>query len=128
MQATGSITAEQRYYWRIALELKLRKSGRDTFQDFFESTPNAVVSQTCELFWIQAQQLRREIGGGLLDAIDRLTLDQQGPQQQPKDSGVGDRQWSRAYGHAALQDRGQTEPVNEVIDEGKGAEPLSQQR
>lgn len=93
-----------------------------------ESTPNAVVSQTCELFWIQAQQLRREIGGGLLDAIDRLTLDQQGPQQQPKDSGVGDRQWSRAYGHAALQDRGQTEPVNEVIDEGKGAEPLSQQR
>ena len=35
MQATGSMTAEQRYYWRIALELKLRKSGGDAFQDFF---------------------------------------------------------------------------------------------
>jgi len=29
------MTAEQRYYWRIALELKLRKSGGDAFQDFF---------------------------------------------------------------------------------------------
>ena len=32
--APGSMTAEQRYYWRIALELKLRKSGGDAFQEF----------------------------------------------------------------------------------------------
>lgn len=29
------ITAEQRYWWRIALELKLRKLSGDAFQDFF---------------------------------------------------------------------------------------------
>lgn len=29
------MTAEQRYWWRIALELKLRKSNGDAFQDFF---------------------------------------------------------------------------------------------
>ena len=35
MRALDSITDEQRYYWRIALELKLRKSPGDAFQDFF---------------------------------------------------------------------------------------------
>jgi hypothetical protein len=30
-------TANQRYYWRIALELKLRKSNSDAFQDFFST-------------------------------------------------------------------------------------------
>lgn len=29
------MTSEQRYWWRIALELKLRKSSGDAFQDFF---------------------------------------------------------------------------------------------
>ena len=29
------VTAEQRYWWRIALELKMRKSNGDAFQDFF---------------------------------------------------------------------------------------------
>jgi hypothetical protein len=29
------MTPEQRYWWRIALELKLRKSSGDAFQDFF---------------------------------------------------------------------------------------------
>jgi hypothetical protein len=31
------ITSEQRYWWRIALELKLRKSSGDAFQDFFST-------------------------------------------------------------------------------------------
>jgi hypothetical protein len=30
-----SLTAEQEYRWRIALELKMRKASGDTFQDFF---------------------------------------------------------------------------------------------
>ncbi|PPU67339.1 ABC-three component system protein [Xanthomonas pisi] len=30
-------TASERYYWRIALELKLRKSNSDAFQDFFST-------------------------------------------------------------------------------------------
>jgi hypothetical protein len=30
-------TASQRFYWRIALELKLRKSNSDGFQDFFST-------------------------------------------------------------------------------------------
>ncbi len=30
-------TAPQRFYWRIALELKLRKSNSDAFQDFFST-------------------------------------------------------------------------------------------
>lgn len=36
---TGSdfFTPTQRYYWRIALELKLRKSNSDAFQDFFST-------------------------------------------------------------------------------------------
>jgi len=29
------LNAEQRYWWRIALELKLRKSSGDAFQAFF---------------------------------------------------------------------------------------------
>jgi hypothetical protein len=29
------MTSEQRYWWRIALELKLRKCNSDAFQDFF---------------------------------------------------------------------------------------------
>lgn len=37
MEQTESITAEQRYHWRIALELKLRKSHGDAFQDFFSN-------------------------------------------------------------------------------------------
>lgn len=32
-----SLTASQSYYWRIALELKLRKSNSDAFQDFFST-------------------------------------------------------------------------------------------
>jgi hypothetical protein len=32
------ITSEQQYWWRIALELKLRKSSGDAFQDFFSTT------------------------------------------------------------------------------------------
>ena len=31
------ISAEQRYWWRISLELKLRKSSGDAFQDFFST-------------------------------------------------------------------------------------------
>jgi hypothetical protein len=38
------ITSEQRYWWRIALELKLRKSSGDAFQDFFSSMMAAVHS------------------------------------------------------------------------------------
>lgn len=35
--AVDPFTAPQRYYWRIALELKLRKSNGDAFQDFFST-------------------------------------------------------------------------------------------
>lgn len=35
--AVDPFTASQRYYWRIALELKLRKSNSDAFQDFFST-------------------------------------------------------------------------------------------
>jgi hypothetical protein len=31
------MTPEQRYWWRVALELKLRKSSGDAFQDFFST-------------------------------------------------------------------------------------------
>jgi hypothetical protein len=31
------MSAEQRYWWRVALELKLRKSSGDAFQDFFSA-------------------------------------------------------------------------------------------
>jgi hypothetical protein len=31
------LTAEQRYWWRIALELKMRKCSGDAFQDFFSA-------------------------------------------------------------------------------------------
>jgi hypothetical protein len=31
------MTPEQRYWWRIALELKMRKSSGDAFQDFFST-------------------------------------------------------------------------------------------
>lgn len=37
MHAPDPFTATQRYYWRIALELKLRKSNSDAFQDFFSA-------------------------------------------------------------------------------------------
>ncbi|MDP2449556.1 MAG: hypothetical protein Q8M68_08555 [Polaromonas sp.] len=37
MHAPDPFTATQRYYWRIALELKLRKSNSDAFQDFFST-------------------------------------------------------------------------------------------
>jgi hypothetical protein len=37
MEQTESISAEQRYQWRIALELKLRKCNGDSFQDFFST-------------------------------------------------------------------------------------------
>lgn len=32
-----SMTPEQRNWWRISLELKLRKSSGDAFQDFFST-------------------------------------------------------------------------------------------
>lgn len=35
--AADQFTATQRYYWRIALELKLRKANGDAFQDFFST-------------------------------------------------------------------------------------------
>lgn len=35
--ASDLFTASQRYYWRVALELKLRKSNGDAFQDFFST-------------------------------------------------------------------------------------------
>lgn len=35
MQPNPIITTEQRYWWRIALELKLRQCNGDAFQDFF---------------------------------------------------------------------------------------------
>lgn len=35
--AVDQFTASQRYYWRIALELKLRKSNSDAFQDLFST-------------------------------------------------------------------------------------------
>lgn len=35
--AVDPFTASQRYYWRIALELRLRKSNSDAFQDFFST-------------------------------------------------------------------------------------------
>ena len=35
MQLDPQISAEQLYWWRIALELRLRKSNGDAFQDFF---------------------------------------------------------------------------------------------
>jgi hypothetical protein len=36
------ITSEQRHWWRVALELKLRKSSGDAFQDFFSTVMAAV--------------------------------------------------------------------------------------
>ncbi|MHB8270945.1 ABC-three component system protein [Bradyrhizobium sp.] len=36
-RASPVITSEQRYWWRIALELKLRKCSGDAFQDFFST-------------------------------------------------------------------------------------------
>lgn len=36
------MTAEQRYSWRIALELKLRKCSGDAFQDFFSDVMGKV--------------------------------------------------------------------------------------
>ncbi|SKC61720.1 hypothetical protein SAMN05445504_0032 [Burkholderia sp. CF099] len=35
--AVDPFTPSQRYYWRIALELRLRKSNSDAFQDFFST-------------------------------------------------------------------------------------------
>jgi hypothetical protein len=35
------MTPEQRYWWRVALELKLRKSSGDAFQDFFSTMMEA---------------------------------------------------------------------------------------
>lgn len=35
MELNPAISTEQRYWWRIALELRLRKSNGDAFQDFF---------------------------------------------------------------------------------------------
>jgi hypothetical protein len=35
--SSDPFTAQQRFYWRIALELKLRKSNGDAFQDFFST-------------------------------------------------------------------------------------------
>jgi hypothetical protein len=35
--AVDPFTATQRYYWRIALELRLRKANGDAFQDFFST-------------------------------------------------------------------------------------------
>ncbi|CBJ41543.1 ABC-three component system protein [Ralstonia solanacearum] len=35
MELNPGISAEQRYWWRIALELRLRQSNSDGFQDFF---------------------------------------------------------------------------------------------
>ena len=35
MELNTTITTEQRYWWRIALELKLRQCNGDAFQDFF---------------------------------------------------------------------------------------------
>lgn len=35
MQFNPEISCEQRYWWRIALELRLRQSHGDAFQDFF---------------------------------------------------------------------------------------------
>lgn len=35
MQPGNEISSEQRYWWRIALELRLRQSHGDAFQDFF---------------------------------------------------------------------------------------------
>jgi hypothetical protein len=35
---TASITAQQRYWWKVGLELKLRKSHGDSFQEFFSAT------------------------------------------------------------------------------------------
>ena len=35
--AVDPFTVTQRYYWRIALELRLRKANSDAFQDFFST-------------------------------------------------------------------------------------------
>ena len=35
MQASQEVSSEQRNWWRIALELRLRQSHGDAFQDFF---------------------------------------------------------------------------------------------
>lgn len=35
--SSDPFTAQQRFYWRVALELKLRKSNGDAFQDFFST-------------------------------------------------------------------------------------------
>lgn len=37
MQLDPDISVEQRYWWRIALELRLRKCNGDAFQDFFST-------------------------------------------------------------------------------------------
>ena len=37
-----SFTPEQRFWWRVALELKLRKCNGDAFQDFFSTVMSRV--------------------------------------------------------------------------------------
>ena len=37
MQLNPEISVDQRYWWRIALELRLRQSNSDAFQDFFSA-------------------------------------------------------------------------------------------
>lgn len=42
ISATSTATAHQLFYWRIALELRLRKSSGDQFQDFFSTVMSQV--------------------------------------------------------------------------------------
>ncbi len=68
IEPTSLITSEQKYWWRIALELKLRKSSGDAFQDFFSTM--MAVAYGSDFVRVRAYGVKGDKGCDWLSAID----------------------------------------------------------
>jgi len=89
MQTTEEMTPSQRFYWRIALELRLRKSNGDAFQDFFSTMMGclhgddfvrvrafgALGDKGCDGYLVSSGQIFQCYGalGGVLNQVATLT-------------------------------------------------------
>lgn len=81
-----------------------------------EGAADLIVVQPLRLIRREPEGLGRELADGLVLAVDRLALDQDRAQEHQESGSVGQGAATIPRGNEALEDLGEPDPVEEVVE------------
>ena len=90
-----------------------------------EGATDGVVREPGDLVGLQAEGAGQEAPNGLLLPVDRLALDEDGAQKNTQGPRRIQGLMDAGSGDVAVEQLGDAEPIQEVVDDGKRPEPLT---